>query len=106
MAANQAFPRKPTAMSSAKLGQQFFRRPALELAPDLIGKVLVHQVKGRVYRVRIVETEAYVGSHDLACHASKGRTSRTEVMFGPAGHGYVYLIYGMYDMFNIVASEI
>jgi DNA-3-methyladenine glycosylase len=52
-----------------------------------------------------VETEAYVGQHDLACHASKGRTTRTEIMFGPAGFAYVYLIYGMYDMFNIVASS-
>jgi DNA-3-methyladenine glycosylase len=51
-----------------------------------------------------VEAEAYVGVHDLACHASKGRTRRTEVMFGPGGHAYVYLIYGMYPMFNIVAS--
>jgi DNA-3-methyladenine glycosylase len=53
-----------------------------------------------------VETEAYVGAHDLACHASKGRTKRTEVMFGVAGRAYVFLIYGMYDMFNIVAAGV
>lgn len=90
-----------------KLNRRFYRRPAIELAPDLLGKILVRQVCGRrarTYRMRIVETEAYVGCHDLACHASKGRTQRTEIMFGPGGYAYVYFIYGMYSMFNIVAS--
>jgi DNA-3-methyladenine glycosylase len=89
----------------AALGRRFYRRPATELAQKLIGTVLVHRVGGREYRARIVETEAYVGEHDLACHASKGRTRRTEVMFGPAGFSYVYLIYGMYPMLNIVSGE-
>ena len=89
-----------------KLDHLFFARPAVELARDLIGKIVVRQKMQTLFRARIVETEAYVGVHDLACHASKGRTKRTEVMFGPAGRAYVYLIYGMYDMFNIVASEI
>lgn len=89
-----------------KLRHSFYDKPAVELARNLIGTVLVRRVRGREYRAQIVETEAYVGSHDLACHASKGRTRRTEVMFGPAGHAYVYLIYGMYDMFNIVAGAI
>jgi DNA-3-methyladenine glycosylase len=92
------------ASSLKKLGHRFFRRPAIELAPDLLGTILVHRMDGQEYRVRISEAEAYVGTHDLACHASKGRTRRTEVMFGPGGHAYVYLIYGMYEMFNIVAS--
>jgi DNA-3-methyladenine glycosylase len=108
-----------------KLSRAFYERPAIDLAPDLLGKILVRVTSrvatgdslgrgastpgvrgraGQVYRARIVETEAYVGSHDLACHASKGRTRRTEVMFGPGGYAYVYLIYGMYPMFNIVAS--
>jgi DNA-3-methyladenine glycosylase len=84
----------------------FFNQPACDLARDLIGTILVRQVGGQALRARIVETEAYVGAHDKACHAYKGRTQRTEVMFGPAGRAYVYLIYGMYDMFNIVAGEI
>src|SRR5690606_37670085 len=54
---------------------------------------------------RIVETEAYVGEEDLACHASKGLTARTSTIYGPPGHAYVYLIYGMYHMFNVVAAE-
>ena len=89
-----------------QLEQSFYEQPALALAQALIGKVIVRRVRRKEYQARIVETEAYVGSHDLACHASKGRTNRTEVMFGPAGRAYVYLIYGMYDMFNIVASQI
>jgi DNA-3-methyladenine glycosylase len=84
----------------------FYDRPAVELAPDLIGQILVRRTSSQALRARIVETEAYVGTHDLACHASKGRTRRTEVMFGPAGHAYVYFIYGMYEMFNIVASKV
>jgi DNA-3-methyladenine glycosylase len=92
--------------SLRKLKFSFYERPAIELARDLVGTVLVRRFRGREYRARIVETEAYIGPHDLACHASKGRTRRTEVMFGPAGRAYVYLIYGMYDMLNIVASHV
>ncbi len=87
-----------------KLGRAFYRRGAARLASDLVGTVLVRRFRGRELRARIVETEAYIGPEDLACHTSRGRTERTEVMFGPAGHAYVYLIYGMYDMFNIVAG--
>jgi DNA-3-methyladenine glycosylase len=105
--AKQDFRRFPGLGSLKKLSHQFYERPAIELAPDLLGKILVRQVRGRIgraYCARIVETEAYVGAHDLACHASKGRTRRTEIMFGSGGYAYVYFIYGMYSMFNIVAS--
>src|SRR5438874_1598673 len=88
-----------------KLGRAFYQRPAIDIAQDLLGKILVHRVGKRMLRARIVETEAYIGEHDLACHASKGRTRRTEVMFGPGGHAYIYLIYGMYTMLNIVTSK-
>jgi DNA-3-methyladenine glycosylase len=97
---------KQQALRGEKLPREFYVRPAVELAPALIGKILVHRVGRNIYRARIVETEAYVGPHDLACHASKGRTKRTEVMFGRAGHAYVYFIYGMYDMLNIVAADV
>src|SRR5208282_4406832 len=61
---------------------------------------------GKPLQARVVETEAYLGPHDLASHASKGRTRRTEVLFGPAGRAYVYLIYGMYEMLNVVAGGV
>ena len=88
-----------------KLPRSFFRQPAEELAPALIGKILVRRIRSKTFQARIVETEAYLGPDDLASHASKGRTLRTEVLFGPAGRAYVYLIYGMYDMLNVVAGE-
>jgi DNA-3-methyladenine glycosylase len=88
-----------------KLGLPFYQQSGEELARALIGKILVHRVEGRQLRGRIVETEAYLGPADLASHSSKGRTKRTEVMFGRAGHAYVYFIYGMYEMFNIVAGK-
>ncbi|MGE5194469.1 MAG: DNA-3-methyladenine glycosylase [Deltaproteobacteria bacterium] len=99
-------PRRARSLRLHKLRHSFFERPAIELARDLIGTILVRRFRSREFRARIIETEAYVGPHDLACHASKGRTRRTEVMFGPAGHAYVYFIYGMYDMLNIVASHV
>ena len=89
-----------------RLGRAFYRRDAATLARALLGKVLVHRANGREYLARVVETEAYVGAHDLACHAAKGRTKRTEVMFGPAGFSYVYLTYGMYPMLNIVSGDV
>lgn len=66
----------------------------------------MRSIHGKAFRARIVETEAYLGPHDLASHASKGRTRRTEVLFGPAGRAYVYLIYGMYEMLNVVAGRV
>jgi DNA-3-methyladenine glycosylase len=92
-------------MSQRKLTRTFFNRPTLKVAKELLGKFLVRKVGGKVIRAMITETEAYCGPKDLACHASKGRTKRTEVMFGPAGHAYVYLIYGMYYCLNIVTED-
>lgn len=91
-------------MSGAWLPPEFFVRDATTVARALLGQVLVHEHGGIRRAGRIVETEAYVGAHDLACHASKGRTPRTEVLFGPPGRAYVYLIYGMYHCFNVVVE--
>jgi DNA-3-methyladenine glycosylase len=89
----------------ARLDREFYRRDVLEVAPDLLGKYLVtEQGDGRQFKYTITETEAYRGGDDLACHASKGLTKRTEVMFGDGGHLYMYLIYGMYWMMNVVTS--
>ena len=88
-----------------KLPESFYSRPAVDVAVDLIGKVLVRQVGRTRMAGIIVETEAYVGSHDLACHASKGKTARTSVMFGPPGRAYVYMIYGVYYCLNAVTER-
>lgn len=86
------------------LPREFFERPTLKVAKELLGKALMKQTPTGMIRTKIVDTEAYVGPKDKACHASKGRTKRTEVMFGPAGFTYVYLIYGMYHCLNIVTE--
>lgn len=87
------------------IGKKFFERKTLVVAKDLLGKYLVRKIGRKAVRERITEVEAYVGPHDLACHSSKGRTKRTKVMFCEAGTLYVYFIYGMYFMLNIVTEE-
>ena len=84
-----------------RLDDHFFHRPCPEVARDLVGKLLVY----RGQCLRISETEVYCGENDTACHASKGRTKRTEVMYMSAGTVYVYLCYGMHWMLNIVTGE-
>jgi DNA-3-methyladenine glycosylase len=87
------------------LSRTYFNRPTLTVARSLIGKYLVRSSDGRTLAGKIVEVEAYVGSEDQACHAAKGRTQRTDVMFGPGGIAYVYLIYGMYHCLNVVTER-
>ena len=83
----------------------FYNRRTLKIARELLGCFLVRKSGRKIVRAKIVETEAYVGEDDLACHASKGRTKRTETMYGEAGHAYVYMIYGMYHCLNIVTEK-
>lgn len=85
--------------------RSFYERPAEQVARELLGKVLVHRINGRTLAGRIVEAEAYIGEHDPAAHASAGRTHRTAVLYGPGGHAYVYLIYGLYECLNLVAEH-
>lgn len=91
---------------SVRLTNSFFQREVTEVAPDLLGKILVRRFEdGTIHKFKITETEAYRGGEDKACHANKGLTARTKVMFDAGGLVYVYLIYGMYWMLNFVTGE-
>lgn len=87
------------------LAKDFFARQTTRVAEELLGKFLVRRRQGKEYACMITEVEVYDGFHDTASHASRGETARTRVMFGYPGVWYVYLIYGMYDMLNIVTRE-
>ncbi len=88
-----------------RLSKDFFKRDVLQVAPDLLGKIMVRQYAGgRIECFVISEVEAYRGEEDMACHACKGRTSRTEIMYHTGGTVYVYLIYGMYWLLNVVCE--
>ncbi len=89
-----------------RLANNFFHNDTLQIAPALLGKTLCRKFDdGEVKRYTITEVEAYCGAEDLACHASRGRTPRTEIMFHKGGVVYVYLIYGMYWLLNIVTGK-
>ena len=88
-----------------RLDREFFERPTLKVARDLLGKVLVRRTKERRLRALISETEAYIGETDLASHARFGRTKRNAVMYGPGGVWYVYLVYGIHWLLNAVTER-
>jgi DNA-3-methyladenine glycosylase len=94
----QAAPLRP-------LPREFYARPTAEVAHDLLGKVLVRRRGGLEMRARIVEVEAYLGERDAASHARRGPTPRAAIMFGPPGHLYVYLVYGMHHCMNFVSEQ-
>ncbi len=87
------------------LTRKFFNRDTLIVARELLGKKLIREKDGRILSGMIVETEAYIGSYDTACHASKGQTPRNSVMFGMSGIAYIYFVYGMHYMFNVVTES-
>jgi DNA-3-methyladenine glycosylase len=87
------------------LSQAFYARPTLEVLEDLIGKVLVHELRGRRVSGAIVEAEAYIGESDPACHAAPGPTRRNAPLYGPPGRAYVYLNYGLHYLVNAVTER-
>ncbi|MCL2218247.1 MAG: DNA-3-methyladenine glycosylase, partial [Defluviitaleaceae bacterium] len=87
-----------------RLHFEYYQQPALTLAPMLLGKVLCRRIGDEVIRRRITETEAYCGEADTACHAHRGKTPRTSVMYEPGGIAYIYLCYGIHNLLNVVAA--
>lgn len=92
-------------MPRTPLDRSFFRRPVLEVAPDLLGRTLLRRTAAGTVSLRLTEVEAYAGEQDPGSHAYRGRTDRNAVMFGPAGHIYVYFTYGMWHCMNVVCGE-
>lgn len=88
-----------------RLEYEYFAGQATELAPDLLGKLLCRKTENGIVRYRITETECYYGEADTACHASKGKTERTKILYEKGGKAYVYLCYGIHNLFNIVTGE-
>ena len=85
--------------------ENFFKRDGLTVAPELVGKLIIRQHGDGIITLRITETECYLGENDTACHASKGRTPRTEMLYKSGGTIYVYLCYGIHCLMNIITGE-
>jgi len=94
----------PTRSRAGRLARDFYDRPTLDVARDLLGKVLVHNRRGCLTSGAIVEVEAYIGESDPACHAAPGPTTRNAPLYGPPGYAYVYLNYGIHNLVNVVTE--
>lgn len=88
-----------------RLGRRVLSQPAQVLAPELLGKLLCRRTKQGILKYRITETECYYGEEDTACHACRGKTERTKVLYEKGGTAYVYLCYGMHCLFNVVSGR-
>ena len=88
-----------------KIDKNIYKLSSIELAPKLLGKILCRSINGKVLKYRITETEAYYSEQDTACHAHKGKTNRTKIMYEEGGVAYIYLCYGMHWMLNIVSGS-
>lgn len=88
-----------------RLGRRILSRPAVDLAPELLGKLLCRRGGNGILKYRITETECYYGEEDTACHASKGKTERTKILYEKGGTAYIYLCYGMHCLFNVVSGK-
>jgi len=88
-----------------KLDRKFFEKSTVVIAKELLGKVIARKLRNREIRARIIETEAYIGEEDQACHARFGKTARNAIMYGKAGQAYIYLCYGIHELLNIVTEE-
>ncbi len=92
-------------MKAVRLQKDFYMQPATRLAPLLLGKLLCRKAGDTIFRYRITETECYYSEDDTACHAHKGKTERTKTLYKEGGHAYVYLCYGIHNLFNVVTGE-
>lgn len=88
-----------------RMGRRALSQPAEQLAPELLGKLLCRRTDKGIFKYRIMETECYCGEEDTACHASKGKTLRTKVLYEKGGTSYIYLCYGMHALFNVVSGK-
>lgn len=88
-----------------RLNKSFYMQPAYKLAPLLVGKLLCRNIQGNILKYRITETECYYTEKDTACHAHKGKTNRTKILYEPGGVAYVYLCYGIHNLLNVVCGE-
>ena len=96
---------QPARQTNRRISANFFDRPTLRVAQELLGTILIRRINGQTLSARIVETEAYIGEDDPASHAFGGITPRNKLMFGPAGHAYIYFIYGNHHCLNFVTES-